>query len=263
MGSEGPGATQSIQALERGLAVIEVFSREHPALTLADVARLAGTSRATARRVLLTLERLGYVRCEGRLFSLTPRVLSLGWAYLSSLGVWEMAEPLMRELAAEVEEPCSAATLDLPDIVYVARVPTRRIMSVTLQVGSRLPAHATSMGRVLLAGLPVDELDAYLGSTTFRPYTARTKTDPVEVRAAVEAARKQGWAMVDQELELGLRSAAAPIRNGDGPVIAALNVSTSASRYSNADLRGHCVPLLVETAAAISAVIARSGAPRS
>jgi IclR family pca regulon transcriptional regulator len=158
---DGP-QTQSVQALERGLAVLQVFSREHPALTLSEVARMADVTRATARRILLTLERLGHVRSDGKRFTLTPRVLSLGWAYLASLDLWEVAHPLMQELVARTGESCSAATLDLPDIVYVARVPTRRIMSITLGVGTRLPAHATSMGRVLLAGLPAEELDAFL-----------------------------------------------------------------------------------------------------
>ena len=153
---------QSLQSLERGMAVIQVFTRERPALTLSEVANLTGITRATARRILLTLEKLGHVRSDGRLFSPTPRLLTLGWAYLSSLNLSELALPLMETLVEETHESCSAATLDLPDVVYVARVPTRRIMSITLSVGTRLPAHCTSMGRVLLAALPEDELDRYL-----------------------------------------------------------------------------------------------------
>ena len=160
--SEGRDRRQSLQSLERGIAVIQVFSRERPALTLSEVARMTGITRATARRILLTLEEVGHVRSDGRLFSLTPRVLSLGWAYLSSLNLWETAQPLMEELSERTNESCSAATLDLPDVVYVARMPTRRIMTISLGVGSRLPAHCTSIGRVLLAGLPDDELDAFL-----------------------------------------------------------------------------------------------------
>jgi IclR family pca regulon transcriptional regulator len=253
-----PRETQSIQALERGLAVLQVFDREHPALTLSEVARLAGTTRATARRILLTLERLGHVRSDGRRFALTPRVLSLGWAYLSSLDIWEIAQPLMQELAARTGESCSAATLDLPDVVYVARVPTRRIMSITLGVGTRLPAHATSMGRVLLADLPPEELDAFLSQTTLAAYTQRTITDPARLRRVLDQTREQGWAMVDQELELGLRSVAAPLRGADGRVIAALNVSAAASRVASEDLRADFVPRLVETAQTISTAIARS-----
>src|ERR671933_637534 len=166
--------TQSVQSLERGLAVLQVFSREHPAPTLSEVARLAGTTRATARRILLTLERLGHVRSDGRRFSLTPRVLALGWSYLSSLNLWEIAQPLMEDLVEQTGESCSAATLDLPDIVYVARVPTRRIMSITLSVGTRLPAHCTSMGRVLLAALGPAELEERLARIEVRPLTPRT-----------------------------------------------------------------------------------------
>ena len=250
--------TQSIQALERGLAVLQVFSREHPALTLSEVARLAGTTRATARRILLTLERLGHVRSDGKRFALTPRVLSLGWAYLSSLDIWEIAQPLMQELVARTGESCSAATLDLPDIVYVARVPTRRIMSITLGVGTRLPAHATSMGRVLLADLADDDLDAFLAATPLQGYTPRTITDPARLRRALEKTRSQGWALVDQELELGLRSAAAPLRGADGRVIAALNLSAAASRVPLEDLRSGFVPLLLDSAQTISTAIARS-----
>lgn len=250
--------TQSVQALERGLAVLQVFSHEHPALTLSDVARLTGITRATARRILLTLERLGMVRSDGRRFSLTPRVLALGWAYLSSLPLWELAEPLMRDLVDRTGESCSAATLDLPEVVYVARVPTRRIMSITLGVGTRLPAHATSMGRVLLAGLPERELDAFLDTTPLDPHTPRTVVDPERLRRVVGEVREQGWALVDQELELGLRSIAAPLRDADGRVIAALNVSAAASRVPAEDLRSRFLPPLLETAEAISVAIARS-----
>lgn len=153
-----------LQGLERGLAVIRAFSADAPSLTLSEVARDVGITPATARRILLTLGELGYVRSDGRRFSLTPRVLALGWAYLSSLDLGELAGPFMEELSAKTRESCSIATLDLPDIVYVARVPTSRIMTVALGVGARLPAYPTSMGRVLLAGLPEEELTTYLST---------------------------------------------------------------------------------------------------
>jgi IclR family pca regulon transcriptional regulator len=257
---DGP-QTQSVQALERGLAVLQVFSREHPALTLSEVARMADVTRATARRILLTLERLGHVRSDGKRFMLTPRVLSLGWAYLASLDLWEVAHPLMQELVARTGESCSAATLDLPDIVYVARVPTRRIMSITLGVGTRLPAHATSMGRVLLAGLPAEELGAYLDVTPLQRHTERTIVDRAALRTELDRVRENGWALVDQELELGLRSVAAPLRDAGGRVFAALNLSAAASRVSTDDLRGRLLPPLLETAGEISTAVARS-APR-
>ena len=235
---------QSLQSLERGMAVIQVFSRERPALTLSEVANLTGITRATARRILLTLEKLGHVRSDGRLFSPTPRLLTLGWAYLSSLNLSELALPLMETLVEETHESCSAATLDLPDVVYVARVPTRRIMSITLSVGTRLPAHCTSMGRVLLAALPPDELDRYLTGAKLEAWTERTTTDPDRLRAALDETRQRGWALVDQELEIGLRSVAAPIRRGPD-TIAALNVSSAVSRVSLDDLRRRILPPLV------------------
>ena len=252
---------QYLQSLERGMAVIQVFSREHPALTLSEVARLTGTTRATARRILLTLEKLGHVRSDGRLFSLTPRVLSLGWAYLSSLNLWEIAQPLMEDLVQKTKESCSAATLDLPDIVYVARVPTRRIMTIALGVGTRLPAHATSMGRVLLAGLPDDELDQFLTEAMLERVTDRTVTDPEKLRAIVVQARQQGWALNDQELEIGLRSIAAPIASADGRTIAALNLSAAAPRVSIEELRQRLLPALIETAEGISKSLIRGAPP--
>jgi IclR family pca regulon transcriptional regulator len=255
---EGARETQSVQSLERGLAVLQVFSRDNPAPTLSEVARLAGTTRATARRILLTLERLGHVRSDGRRFSLTPRVLALGWSYLSSLNLWEIAQPLMEDLVERTGESCSAATLDLPDVVYVARVPTRRIMSITLGVGTRLPAHATSMGRVLLAALEPRELEAFLGAGPLEAFTERTITSPAPLRSAVEEVRAQGWALVDQELELGLRSVAAPIQDAEHRTVAALNVSAAVSRVSLETLRDEMLPALLETADAVSTALGRA-----
>jgi IclR family transcriptional regulator, pca regulon regulatory protein len=249
----------TLQSLERGLAVLQVFSKENARLTLSDVARLAGITRATARRILLTLEHLGYVRADGRLFFLTPRVLSLGFGYLSSLNLWDIAQPLMEELVDQTHESCSAATLDLPDIVYVARVPTRRIMTISLGVGSRLPAHATSMGRVLLADLPDDELDAYLATGPFASFTERTAVGADDLRASLRRVRDQGWSLVDQELEMGLRSISAPIRGGDGRAVAALNIAAAAPRVGLDELRGHFLPLVLDTAEQISLAFTRSG----
>jgi len=233
--------------------VIQVFSREHPALTLSEVARLTGYTRATCRRILLTLEKLGHVRSDGRSFMLTPRVLTLGWAYLTSLDLSELAQPLMEELAERTRESCSVATLDLPDVVYVARVPTRRIMTISLGVGARLPAHATSMGRVLLAALPEDELEAYLAQTPLERFTEHTITDPAALRAAIAETRTQGWALVDQELETGLRSVAAPINRAQAGTIAAINSSAAAQRVSIEEFGSRVVPALLETAKLISA----------
>jgi IclR family pca regulon transcriptional regulator len=257
---EQPTPTQSLQSLERGIAVIQLFSHTHPALTLSEVAQMTGLTRATARRILLTLQKLGHMRQEGRLFFLTPRVLSLGWAYLASLSLEDVALPLMQELASKTGESCSATTLDLPDIVYVARVPTSRIMSVTLGIGSRLPAHATSMGRVLLTQLTPEELDAYLTGPEIHALTPRTVTDPVQLRAIVEEVRANGWAYVDQELEMGLHSVAAPVTDGEGRAVAALNVSGAVARTTPDDLRGRFLPDLLATAREISLSLVRSGA---
>jgi IclR family transcriptional regulator, pca regulon regulatory protein len=247
-----------VQSLERGLAVIRAFGPEDPELTLSDVARRTGLTRAAARRFLLTLADLGYVRFDGRLFALTPRVLELGYAYLSSLTLPEVAEPHLERLAAEVRESSSVSILDGDEIVYVGRVPTSRIMRVSINVGTRFPAYATSMGRVLLAGLPDDELEAYLARCEIRPLTARAIGTPDKLRAELHRVRAQGWALVDQELEEGLRSVAAPIRNGGGRVIAAVNVSAHASRVSKDTVRRVLLPPLLRTAASIEADLSRA-----
>lgn len=252
-------ATDHVRALERGLAVLRAFSADHPALTLAEVARQTGLTRATARRLLLTLERLGYLRCDGRDFSLTPKVLELGFSYLSSLNLGALARADMEDLVRRTHESSSVAVLDGSEIVYVARVPTRQIMAVSLGVGSRLPAFATAMGRVLLADLPPDRLDCTLAASDLRALTPRTRTDPADLRDVLARVREQGWALVDQELELGLRSVAAPLRDDAGRVVAALNVSTHVGRVTLTRLREEFLPLLRDTAATISARLAQQG----
>jgi IclR family pca regulon transcriptional regulator len=242
-----------VQSLERGLAVIRAFGAEEPVLTLSDVARRAGLTRAAARRFLLTLADLGYVRSDGRRFALTPRVLELGYAYLSSLSLPEIAEPHLERLAAEVRESSSVSVLDGDDIVYVGRVPTRRIMRVAINVGTRFPAYATSMGRVLLAGLDPPELDAYLARAAIRPLTPNAIATTHELRAELERVARRGWALVDQELEEGLRSIAVPIRDAGGRVVAAVNVSAHASRTSRDMVRSVLLPPLLETARRIEA----------
>jgi len=174
--------------MARGLAVIKAFDEDHQQLTLSEVASITGLARAAARRFLLTLAELGYVRTDGRMFALTPRVLELGYAYLSSLSLPQIAEPHLERMVAEVQESASVTVLDDTDIVYVARVPTSRIMRVTISIGTRFPAYATSMGRVLLAGLTPAELDAYLERVSMRPITARTITDPDALRAELDRA---------------------------------------------------------------------------
>ena len=253
-----------VQSLERGLAVICAFDKDHAELTLSEVAAATGVTRATARRFLLTLARLGYVRTDGRYFSLTPRVLELGYAYLSSLSLPEVAEPHLEALVAEVNESSSVSVLDGEDVVYVARVPVSRIMTVAISVGTRFPAYATSMGRVLLAGLPDDELEAYLSKVDLARLTSKTVGSPSALRSELAKVRAQGFALVDQELEEGLRAVAAPIKDRLGRVVASLNISAHASRTSLESMRRNLVPPLLAAAARISADIpadSRGGRP--
>jgi IclR family pca regulon transcriptional regulator len=253
MSDKGARRPDFVQSLERGLAVIRAFDGAHPELTLSEVAVATGVTRAAARRFLLTLADLGYVRTDGRFFSLSPRVLELGYAYLSSLSLPEVAEPHLEALVATVNESSSVSVLDGEDVVYVARMPTSRIMTVTISVGTRFPAYATSMGRVLLAGLPSAELDAYLERLRPARLTARTVDSIAALRAELDRTRTQGWAFVDQELEEGLRAVAAPIRDRAGRTVAAVNVSAHASRWTVDSIRRKLVPPLLATAARIEA----------
>jgi IclR family transcriptional regulator, pca regulon regulatory protein len=250
-----------IQSLERGLSVIRAFDAEHPKLSLSEVAASTGLSRAAARRFLHTLVSLGYMRAEGSQFALRPKILELGYAYLSSLSLPEVAMPHLEQLAEQVHESSSVSELDGDDVVYIARVPTRRIMTVAISVGTRFPAYATSMGRVLLAGQPGERLDEYLESAKLRALTSHTIADPSSLRAELAKIREQGWALVDQELEEGLRSVAAPIRDGDGRVIAAVNVSTHAGRRSVEEVTRDLLEPLLRTARLIESDLHRSAGP--
>jgi IclR family pca regulon transcriptional regulator len=248
-----------VQSLDRGLAVIRAFGPDRERLSLSEVARETGLTRAATRRFLLTLVKLGYVRSDGREFSLRPRVLELGYAYLSGLGMPEVAAPHLEELVAHVRESSSISVLDGHHIVYVARVPTKRIMTVAISVGTRFPAYATSMGRVLLAGLTEDELERYLAEAVLDPITARTVTEPARLREIVAEVGRQGYAIVDQELEEGLRAVAAPIRGAGDSVTAAINLSAHASRVSMAAMRSELLPALQATARHIEADLRSQG----
>jgi IclR family transcriptional regulator, pca regulon regulatory protein len=250
-GEDVVGGAQSrdfVQSLSRGLEVITVFGPDRQNMTLSDVARLTGLTRATARRFLLTLVELGYMRTDGKLFSLTPHVLNLGFSYLSGLSITEVAQPHVQDLASIVHESSSVAVLDGDDIVYVVRVPTKRIMAVAISVGTRFPAYATSMGRVLLASLSPDQLDAYLDRVELLPLTKFTVTDTARLRQLLDQVRTDGFVITDQELEEGLRSTAAPIRDAHGYVIAAINLSAQATRVSSAQMRSDLLPHLLEAA---------------
>jgi IclR family pca regulon transcriptional regulator len=235
-----------VQSLARGLSVIRAFGPNRGSMTLSEVAAQAEITRAGARRVLLTLQRLGYVAADGRQFRLTPKILDLGYSFLSSLDIWEFAQPVMERLVDAVHESCSASVIDGDDIVYVLRVPTRRIMSINLGIGTRLPAYATSMGRVLLAALNERELDDYLTRTTRPQLTAYTRTSADDLRAVIAHIRTCGWCLVDQELEEGLRSIAVPLTNNAGRVVAALNVSAHAARVSADEMVSAILPRLME-----------------
>jgi IclR family transcriptional regulator, pca regulon regulatory protein len=248
-----------VQSLERGLAVIRAFGPDREHLSLSEVAEATGLTRAAARRFLLTLVRLGYVRSDGRKFSLRPRVLELGYAYLSGLSLPDVAAPHMEELVARLHESSSISVLDGQHVVYVVRVPTKRIMTVAISVGTRFPAYATSMGRVLLAALPPDELERYLAEAALEPLTDRTVTDPARLRELLAEVAEQGYAIVDQELEEGLRAVAAPIRGAADVGSAAINVSAHAARVSMAALREQILPVLLDTVAQIEADLRASG----
>jgi IclR family transcriptional regulator, pca regulon regulatory protein len=255
--SAQPAKPEFIRSLARGLDVIRSFSMSRPRQTLSEVAAVTGLTRATARRVLLTLEQLGYVRADGRTFELTAQVLDLGYAYLSSLALGDIAQPYLEDLAERVRESSSISVLDGEDIVYVVRVPTTRVMTISLGLGSRLPAAATLMGRVLLAGLPPSELDRFLSEVELEAHTRRTITDKHALRAELHRGRDQGWALVDQELEEGLRSIAAPLRDSSGRVIAAMNISGHAGRVTLSRMREEFLPALLEAADRINQQLAR------
>ncbi len=242
-----------VQSLDRGLAVIRAFGPERERLSLSEVARATGLTRAAARRFLLTLVRLGYVRSDGREFSLRPKVLELGYAYLSGLALPDVAEPHLEELSARLHESSSISVLDGHHIVYIARVATKRIMTVAISVGTRFPAYAASMGRVLLTALSAEELEKYLAEATFEAFTERTVTDPEQLRQIIAEVGRDGYSIVDQELEEGLRAIAVPIHDSSGAVTAAINVSAHASRLSPDAMRAQLLPALLETARNIEA----------
>jgi len=241
-----------IQSIERGFAVLLAFNAERVNPTLSELAAATNLSRPAVRRILLTLQRLGYVRGEGARWSLTPRVLSIGQHYSASHGVVDAAQPHLIDLAERTQESASLAALDGTEVVYIARVPVRRIMSVNVAVGTRVPAHATSMGRVLLAWAPDQVIDEVVAAG-LRAYTARTLTDEAEFRRVLRQVRDDGWALVAEELEDGLLSAAAPVRDPSGRVVAAVESSASTGRADMDRLRGCVVPTLVRTAERISA----------
>ena len=242
-------------ALEKGLAVIACFDASRPRMAIADVARATGLTRAAARRCLLTLAGLGYAAFDGKYFTLTPRVLRLGYAWLASTALPQLVQPFLERLSEATHESCSAAVLDGPEIVYIARSAQRRIMSVGLSVGSRLPGFCSSMGRVLLAARPEAEARALMLDGGLQRLTPRTQTDIGRLMQVLSAVREQGFALVDQELELGLVSLAVPLLNARGEVVAAFNLSAQAQRHGPDAMVALFLPRLRETQALLRPLI--------
>jgi IclR family pca regulon transcriptional regulator len=247
-----------VQSLERGLSVIRAFDADHPKLSLSEVAAATGLSRAAARRFLHTLVRLGYMHNNNGRFSLRPRILELGYAYLSSLSLPEVAMPHLEELVEQVRESSSVSELDGEDVVYIARVPTKRIMTVAISVGTRFPAYATSMGRVLLADMSDEWIEAYLAQVSLHHFTGHTITSPGGLRQELRKIKARGWALVDQELEEGVRSIAAPVRDAEGKAIAAVNISTHAGRRTLEGIVADLLRPLLATAGRIERDLASS-----
>lgn len=241
-----------VQSFARGLAVIRAFDVDHPELTLSEVATRADLPRAAARRFLMTLVTLGYVRATDRTYALTPRVLELGYSYLSALALPAIAQPHLERLSHDLDESTSLAVLHDAEIVYVARVPTARIMRVNITIGTRFPAWATSLGRVLLANLPIEDAEAALARSTLTPFTPGTLIDRTALITELERVRSLGFAFVDAELEEGLRSIAMPVRDWSGQVVAAVNVAMPRRGEPEAVI-ARVVPALQRATAAIEA----------
>ncbi|MHB2166095.1 IclR family transcriptional regulator domain-containing protein [Alsobacter sp. R-9] len=244
-----------VGGLQNGLAVIEAYDAQNPRLSITDVAKRTGLTRAASRRYLLTLVRLGYAEHDGKFFALTPKVLRLGYAYLSSGSLPSRVQSWLERIAETIQESCSAAVLDGNDVVYIARASTRRIMSIGLGVGSRLPAYCTSLGRVLIAGQPDAWLDHYLATEQRTAFTAKTLTTEAEIRAAVAKAREDGFAVVDEELEVGLRSAAVPVLDRGGRVRCAINVGVQTQRVSLEHLKSNILPRLLAASDELSRLL--------
>lgn len=240
-----------VNSLARGLEVIKVFTRHTPKMTLSEVAQATGMTRATVRRFLLTLVREGYAETNGKHFHLRPKILELGFSALSSMDIWDVAQPIIAELSERLQESCFAAVLDQDSVIYVARATSNRRVNVGITIGSRVPAHCVSSGRVLLAALPDDQLHQYLDQVILTRFTPNTITSKVQLRSLIDEVRRQGWSIVDQELEVGLRSLSVPIRDGQGQIVAALNVCCPSMRITLDDMRTR---VLAETIAAASKI---------
>ena len=248
-----------VASLGKGLAVVECFDHARPRLSIAEVAKLTGLERATARRFLLTLSKLGYADYDGKFFSLTPRVLRLGYAYLASTPLPALLQRVLEPLSAELDESVSGSTLDGSEIVYVARASHRRVMSISISVGSRLPAYCSSMGRVLLAALPPEQAKVRLLAVARAKLTQRTTTRVDALVAELARIREQGYAIIDQELEAGLISIAVPVIDSGGKAVAAINCGSHSSRLTVAALKTVVLPKLLAAQEQLRAMLIPSG----
>jgi IclR family pca regulon transcriptional regulator len=242
-------------SLARGLAVVQAFSDSRKPQTIAQISQKTGIPRAAVRRCLFTLQQLGYVDAELNNFSLRPKVLTLGYSYLSSTPLTVSSQPYLNAISRDLGESCSIAVLDDGEVLYVARSAASRVMSVALNTGSRLPAYCTSLGRVMLAYLAPDQLDAYFAKAKLRPMTDKTVTNQKRLREILAGVRQDGYAINDEELELGLRSIAVPVRGASGQVVAALNVGAQAGRVSVERMREQFLPVLLRGAQELSVLL--------
>lgn len=246
-----------VTSLARGLEVIRAFNRSKSSMTLSEVAERTAMTRAAVRRFLLTLVREGYASTDGKYFQLRPKVLELGFSLLASMDITEIMQPVVDELAQRLQESVFVAVLDDDHVRYVARATSQRVVSIGINIGSRAPAHAVSTGRVLLAGLPEEKLNAYLDGVTIEKITPHTVTSKVQLASLIEETRRQGWSIVDQELEVGLRSISAPIRNRSGETVAALNVCCPSVRLTTKEMQAQILPELLDAASRISRMMLR------
>jgi IclR family pca regulon transcriptional regulator len=259
---EGAGNDEAARAdpnfmtsLARGLAVLQAFSDHRRSLTMAQISHRTGIPRASVRRCLHTLIELGYAHADGNQFALSPKVLTLGYSYLSSTPLTVSAHPYLNQVSRTLNESCSLAVLQDHEVLYVGRSATSRIMSVSLTTGSRLPAYCTALGRVLLAHLPPEQLDAYFAHVPLKAMTERTIVSEQRLREILAEVQQQGYALIEEELEVGLRSIAVPVRGASGSVIAALNVGAHAARVSSRKMLDEFLPVLLKGAQELSILL--------
>ncbi len=242
-------------SLARGLAVVKAFSDQRRAMTIAQISHRTGIPRAAVRRCLYTLKQLGYADSEANNFFLKPRILALGYSYLSSTPLTIAAQPCLNQLSRMLNESCSLAVLEDEEVLYISRSQTSRVLSVAVNAGSRLPAYCTSLGRVLLAGLPEHELNAYFSRAKLVAFTDRTEISEQRLREIIAEVRQKGYAVVEEELEIGLRSIAVPVRGASGSTMAALNIGAQATRVARAQVEQTFLPALLNAASELSVLL--------